>query len=271
MKESFTIGEISSLLGLTSHTLRYYDKIGLIRPAETNAQTGYRKYSYEQVFALERIRYLQSLGLSLEDIGAALKRPDVSGIVELLEFRQAQLGRELEDLTRLKESVDNYLEYYHYLEDNPFPDVPFKTRQESRWILAEPYLASESVYGTAGYRLMRKKSEPAFSDLRYLRQIGFLLDVEALLRGEIKPTHYYIFLKEAPAPPRQDVMEIPGGTFLCVRGRILNGGYENRYLREFFPPGSPQPRFALANEYEESLDETLDGFSDSNFEIQVPL
>ena len=59
MKESFTIGEISSLLGLTSHTLRYYDKIGLIRPAETNAQTGYRKYSYEQVFALERIRYLR--------------------------------------------------------------------------------------------------------------------------------------------------------------------------------------------------------------------
>ena len=49
MKEYFSIGEISHLLGLSSHTLRYYDKIGLLQPASVNEQTGYRFYAYHQL------------------------------------------------------------------------------------------------------------------------------------------------------------------------------------------------------------------------------
>ena len=37
----YTISEMAVLLGVTTHTLRYYEKMGLIQP-EVNRETGYR-------------------------------------------------------------------------------------------------------------------------------------------------------------------------------------------------------------------------------------
>lgn len=42
MKELYTIGEVSKLIGISSQTLRYYDKIGVVKPAFVNEATGYR-------------------------------------------------------------------------------------------------------------------------------------------------------------------------------------------------------------------------------------
>ena len=65
MKEKYYyIGEVSSLLDISTQTLRYYDKIGLCRPAKVNEQNGYRQYTYDQIHYIERIKYLQKLGLS---------------------------------------------------------------------------------------------------------------------------------------------------------------------------------------------------------------
>ena len=40
----YTISEMAALLGVTTHTLRYYEKMGLIQP-EVNRETGYRYYT----------------------------------------------------------------------------------------------------------------------------------------------------------------------------------------------------------------------------------
>lgn len=73
MKEKYYyIGEVSSLLDISTQTLRYYDKIGLVRPAKVNEQNGYRQYTYDQIHYIERIKYLQKLGLPLTEIRMAL-------------------------------------------------------------------------------------------------------------------------------------------------------------------------------------------------------
>ena len=73
MKEKYYyIGEVSSLLDISTQTLRYYDKIGLVRPAKVNEQNGYRQYTYDQIHYIERIKYLQNLGLPLTEIRMAL-------------------------------------------------------------------------------------------------------------------------------------------------------------------------------------------------------
>ena len=48
----YTISEMASLLGVTTHTLRYYEKMGLIRP-EVNEETGYRYYTVTDQAALQ--------------------------------------------------------------------------------------------------------------------------------------------------------------------------------------------------------------------------
>ena len=51
----FKIGEFSKFSQVTVKTLRYYDQIGLLKPAEIDRFTGYRYYSASQLPRLHRI------------------------------------------------------------------------------------------------------------------------------------------------------------------------------------------------------------------------
>lgn len=49
------IGEFSKLAKTTVKTLRYYDKVGLLKPAFTDSVTSYRYYTEEQLETMRRI------------------------------------------------------------------------------------------------------------------------------------------------------------------------------------------------------------------------
>ncbi len=61
------IGEISRKLGITTRTLRYYEQLKLIQP-DKKTRSGYRYYDSEKITAIRRIRELQNVGLSLQEI-----------------------------------------------------------------------------------------------------------------------------------------------------------------------------------------------------------
>lgn len=60
------------LTGLSIPTLRHYDDIGLLRPVEVDARTGYRRYGSVQVDVARRVRLLREAELSTEDIARML-------------------------------------------------------------------------------------------------------------------------------------------------------------------------------------------------------
>lgn len=64
----YRIGDFARLGGTSIKTLRYYDDLGLLEPAEVDARTRYRYYTAAQLPRLTMIRALQELGASLEDI-----------------------------------------------------------------------------------------------------------------------------------------------------------------------------------------------------------
>lgn len=64
----YRIGEFSSMTGLSIRTLRYYDEIDLLTPAEIDLFTGYRYYSEEQLKDVKTIEVLKEVGFSLEEI-----------------------------------------------------------------------------------------------------------------------------------------------------------------------------------------------------------
>lgn len=270
MQEFFSIGEISALLGLSSHTLRYYDKIGLLRPAAVNEQTGYRSYAYHQLFTLERIRHLQYLGFNLEDIRQILSDGSMDTYLRFLSRKLRELDAEIEHLTALRDTVEQYRAYYQYYDDSILPQVPFKTRLGTRYLFTEAYRPGEPLYGTAGYRLMVRKSEPDCAALHFLREIGFLLDYGALRTGQIRPTHYYMFLEKPPAEDMREVRVIPAGEFLCFRCQMLEPDADiSPLLRLMADDG--KNRLVLACEYEQDMDDSVQAFTRSCFEIQIQL
>lgn len=60
------IKEVEDLLSISSHTLRYYEKMGLINPDRDS--NGYRNYSEQDVTKLKQIRYLRDLDIPIESI-----------------------------------------------------------------------------------------------------------------------------------------------------------------------------------------------------------
>lgn len=60
------IKEVEELLSMSSHTLRYYEKMGLISP--NRDINGYRNYSDEDIVKLKKIRYLRDLDIPIENI-----------------------------------------------------------------------------------------------------------------------------------------------------------------------------------------------------------
>lgn len=62
------IGVFSQKTGISIRTLRYYDEIDLFKPREVDLFTGYRYYTEEQVYDLEIINKLKSVGFTLDEI-----------------------------------------------------------------------------------------------------------------------------------------------------------------------------------------------------------
>lgn len=63
----YQIGTLAKLANVTERTLRYYDKIGLLKPS-TVLSNGYRQYTDTDLLKLQKILSLKHLGFSIEEI-----------------------------------------------------------------------------------------------------------------------------------------------------------------------------------------------------------
>lgn len=70
-----TIGEFARRTGLSIRALRLYDRIGLLRPAEVVADTGYRRYVSRQLYAGRLIALLRRLDMPLTEIAEIVGAP----------------------------------------------------------------------------------------------------------------------------------------------------------------------------------------------------
>jgi DNA-binding transcriptional MerR regulator len=65
---AFTIAEIVELTGLTAHTLRYYERDGLMLDAVERATSGHRRYSERDLTWITLITKLRSTGMPIRDV-----------------------------------------------------------------------------------------------------------------------------------------------------------------------------------------------------------
>lgn len=64
--ESYSISQVAQRFGVEPHTLRFYEKEGIIHPGRT--KNGIRVYSQENVAQLEMAMCLKSTGMPLKEI-----------------------------------------------------------------------------------------------------------------------------------------------------------------------------------------------------------
>lgn len=91
----YTISEMATLLGVSTHTLRYYEKIGILAP-EVNEQTGYRYYTVLDTRRFNLSRQLFSAGVPLETCAKLMSGLPESEIEQILVHQITALQKESE-------------------------------------------------------------------------------------------------------------------------------------------------------------------------------
>ena len=108
MSVALAIGDFARATHLNVKTLRHYHRVGLLEPADVDPNTGYRRYSADQIPVAQVIRRFRDLDMPLGEIRAVLRAPDLTTRNELiaahldrLEAALARTGTAVESLRLL--------------------------------------------------------------------------------------------------------------------------------------------------------------------------
>lgn len=100
----YTIQKMARLAGISTRTLRYYDEIGLLKPARVNA-AGYRIYGLKEVNLLQQVLFYRELDFNLEEIKHIIYSPQFDHEAALHDHHQKLLERR-EQLNQLIRNVE---------------------------------------------------------------------------------------------------------------------------------------------------------------------
>lgn len=263
MKEKYTIGETAVLLGVSTQTLRYYDKIGLLPPKYIDEETGYRFYSYNQFHYIDKIKYLQGFGLSLEEIKVIIKSGSVDSLIVYLQQKKKEKEKELVDLQRQIKDIEWYINYFIYIDKDKITDNIYKRQLQKRYIIKTPCYYEEEL-ANMEINLAEIKSRKEYLNLKFHRQYGYKIDFQSFMKQNFYPKEYFVFLNEKPDIAQELYDELPEGEYLCFKTQILNENWNPQILKEYFLERKV-PRLILALEFEDNLHDWQDAW----YEVQI--
>jgi DNA-binding transcriptional MerR regulator len=108
----FTLQEVVERSGLSEHTLRYYERIGLLNRVKRDSSSGHRRYTAEDVQKIETLACLRTTGMSIEDMRTyfALLKDGKAAANQQLALFEAQ-KQALEQEIAQKQKHLRYLEH----------------------------------------------------------------------------------------------------------------------------------------------------------------
>jgi effector-binding domain-containing protein len=217
----FRIGDFSKLSQVSVKALRYYDEIGLLKPADVDRFTGYRYYSVDQLPRLNRILALKDLGFSLERI-AQLLDDDLppAQIRGMLQMKQAEIEQHLEAEGARLARVEARLRQIEQEGKMPTYDVVLKQIEPLKVVAARGVIPTYgdvgklfgAVFGHLGQHRTQPSGPPLaiYHDGEYREQ-----DVDAEAAVPVA--------ESLPGGEQVTVQELPGGEMASV---IHKGGYQ---------------------------------------------
>ena len=89
---AMTVGEVSTLLGVSVRALHHWDESGLVHPSRRSA-AGYRLYCEADIMRIQQVLVYRQTGMSLADIKMVLDEPDTDAMTHLRRQRELVQGQ----------------------------------------------------------------------------------------------------------------------------------------------------------------------------------
>ncbi|WP_228101472.1 MerR family transcriptional regulator [Paenibacillus donghaensis] len=201
MDKTYSIGETSKMTGTNAKTIRYYDEIGLIKPAG-HTEGGHRLYTTEDMWRLELIATLRYLDFGIDEIrqiiseGISVEKA-LDWQIESLETQANTITNMISILRQAKERKGDSLRYIHDLvntrtidtekrqqfiaekveESKLFEDIPADWRGSllyffNKYIIQQPKVSAKQT--AAWQELQELINDPQFiADLKNVEPLLF--------------------------------------------------------------------------------------------------
>ena len=104
-----TIRQFAKLCGCNPQTLRYYDRVDLLKPVQVDRWSGYRYYDEEQAVAFVKIKNLQKAGFTIEEIKALLDQ-DNRAVFRAFEVKIAEAEERLKAMKEIQQSYQSEMD-----------------------------------------------------------------------------------------------------------------------------------------------------------------
>ncbi|MEX2784213.1 helix-turn-helix domain-containing protein [Streptococcus sp. H49] len=187
MKKLLRIGKFSEMNHISIQTIRFYDRIDLLKPFYVDPMTNYRYYHINQSSIVDAIQHLRQLNFSLKEIKLILSQDDPSLLNKLVEKhrqdlkeKELMLNRQQQDLKDFQASLQAYQEHAscQKLEIIPLP----KRRTLSYTVEDNIYQMTAEEYELQLRRLKDKiqSYSPAFQNFGC---IGSIMPQQSFLSG----------------------------------------------------------------------------------------
>ena len=194
-----SIGEFSKLADIHIKSLRYYDQIGILKPAHVDPDSGYRYYAFSQLPLVEAIQMCVELGIPLKEFPAFCQEsksqirydPLIEYGTKKMEIKFAEVQHNLKILQLMHKEM---LRTEQLMQQNDFVKMQFPA--QTLWLEpCDELFISEEIYKTfnkaikemmaAGYQLLRGGGMlhyyHAGTETKYL-----YLDVDKAVKGKRK-------------------------------------------------------------------------------------
>jgi len=264
------IGEVAKIANISKQTLRYYDKIGILKPKGIDENSGYRYYSIDQLEQLDVVLCLKELGMSLLDIKKYLDKRNIEESIILLEKQNEIIQDKIKEYeamgTRITGRIKNIKKW---------KDIRDEDRIVLRKINKRHMIAVDSEHDSAQYAV-----EEGFSKLydylldnthAFNNQIGVIISKENIANEKFE-VYKSLYLQLEEKIDHENYKVIEANNYMCMyhRGSYLKTFSAYNKLKKYIKDNNYE---IIGDAIEVSL---IDGFvvKDENeflTEIQIPV
>ncbi len=214
-REIYTISEFAKMTGVSTDTLRYYDKINLFKPTNIDSKTGYRYYTLKEFEEIGEIQTLQTLGVSLKEIKHHLENKTFFSSYMLLSKQYADIDRKIAELIQLKSYLSEKLSTLEdVMNNNSDDEIVLKEIDERIGYGTRINCKDYGEIKTESARIIEKYRKSLFVSNSY----AIFIPKEDILKRKFN-AHYYcvIFDIEKDEAEPFEKLAFPKGLYATIR------------------------------------------------------
>lgn len=216
MKDKFLIGELSKIFNISTDTLRYYDKIDLVKP-EYDEHNDYRYYSIRDFFKLCRILFLKNLDISLGEIKKYMSNKNTNNLLCLLKKKEEEIDIKMNKLVNLKKKIQAKVELLENIEGD-LNQIIIKKIPQRIGTFIDMSIDMNNV--KSGYEIKQnlKRNEKYLKISSWLieGQIYTSLSKESMDKGILNKFRYFIEIEPIDSEFSKQLTVIPENEYVCV-------------------------------------------------------